>query len=91
MPKLRDEPVLRIEANKYLEPGQGMIIDDGVYGQIQLLAIDRMFGRKTDEEIGQELAALAGAATRDRKVVLIKNIGKESGNHGSEEKTSSQP
>lgn len=84
MPKLRDEPSLRIEPNKHLEPGQAMLIDDAVYAQLEVFAIDKLFGRKTKEEIDEELAALAGVAMRDRKVVLIKNIGKESGSHGEE-------
>ena len=86
MPKLRDEPALLVEPNKYLEPSQAMLIDQGVYAQLSLLAIDGLFGRKTQEEVDEELAALAGAALHDRKVVLIKNIGKEAGNHGREEK-----
>jgi hypothetical protein len=86
MPKLEDEPVLQVEPNKYLEPGQAMLIDQSVYAQLKLLAIDGLFSRKTPEEIDEELAALAGSAMRNRRVVLIKNIGKESGNHGKEEK-----
>ena len=88
---LLDLPRIHFQISDLPPPGRIMLIGpEAMYG-LSILAIDNLFGRKTEEEVNEEIAALAGAAVRDRKVVLIKNIGKESGNHGSEEKTAREP